>query len=117
MTNATLGKLITDGERRRDAVHVPLAPVTAGQRLLPGEPVKFDPPDQRETVGRCRPEEALGVVDPFLVMNDVLCIEAGERFYICLPQGKITDLRHVWFHKDFAPPRPVRFFDGVEEAT
>ncbi len=36
---ARLGQLIEDGERRRDAIHVAIAPVTAAQRLVPGQHV------------------------------------------------------------------------------
>jgi hypothetical protein len=36
-----LGKLIGDGERRRDAIHIAVAPVTAAQQLRPGQSLLF----------------------------------------------------------------------------
>ena len=38
-----LGQLIEDGDRRRDAIHVAVAPVTAAERLAPGQHVGLVP--------------------------------------------------------------------------
>jgi hypothetical protein len=90
-----LGKLIEDGDRRRDAIHVAVAPVTAAVHLVPGEHVGFVEAGNLEVVG---PSECnIGVVDPFL-KNDV---EPGQRFWLFIYPGAITGLRHIWTHPIF----------------
>jgi hypothetical protein len=91
-----LGKLI-EGDERRDAVHVAVAPVTAGERLSPGQHVGF----VGERVGVAgRP---IGVVDPFPTAD----VKEGERFWLFLYPGTITSLRHVWTHPAFTPRPPT----------
>jgi hypothetical protein len=95
-----LGQLIQDGDRRRDAIHIAVAPVTAAEKLLPGQHVGFvndpDRPGNTEIVGMWA-EEKIGIVDPFLVN----AIEEGERFWLFLYPNTITSLRHVWTHPAF----------------
>ena len=55
-----IGKTI-DEPARRDAVHFALAPVTAAERLSPGQHIGFV---GENTVGPC--DKPLGIVDPFL---------------------------------------------------
>lgn len=75
MDNRTqLGRLINNGERRRDAIHIAVAPVTASCRLTPGEHVGLIAKDNAELVGSCA--ENIGIVDPFLSAD----VEAGQRF-------------------------------------
>jgi hypothetical protein len=90
-----LGRLIEDGERRRDAVHIALAPVTAADRLTPGQHVGFVQAGNVELVGRC--DDNVGIVDPFLAEH----VEPGQRFWLFLYPGTITGLRHVWTHPAF----------------
>lgn len=87
-----LGQMIT-GEAGRDAVHIAIAPVTAGERLLPGQHVGvIMAPDVVARSG-----DHIGIVDPFLTT----WIEAGARFYLCLYPNSITSLRHEWTHPSF----------------
>ena len=46
-----LGELIEDGDRRRDAIHIAVAPVTAAEKLKPGEHVGLIEEGSRELVG------------------------------------------------------------------
>lgn len=55
-----LGKLIKDTSPKRDAVHVAVAPVTAGERLSPGTPIAIS---GGVAVASKNP---VGIVDPFL---------------------------------------------------
>src|SRR4029077_11817181 len=90
-----LGHVIQDGDRRRDAIHIAVAPVTAAVRLAPGQHVGLVREDNVEWVGLC--DHAIGVVDPFLAE----AVEPGQRFWLFLYPGTITGLRHVWTHPAF----------------
>ncbi|MDB5386331.1 MAG: hypothetical protein JWM11_1977 [Planctomycetaceae bacterium] len=90
-----LGELIQDGERRRDAVHIALAPVTAVEWLRPGQHVGLVQEGNVELVGPS--PHNIGIVDPYLRED----IEPGQRFWLCLYPGTVTGLRHVWTHPAF----------------
>lgn len=91
-----LGQLIEDGDRRRDAIHIAVAPVTAAERLAPGQHVGLVQEGNTELVGSC--DHNIGIVDPFLAEG----VEPGQRFWLFLYPGTITGLRHVWTHPAFA---------------
>jgi hypothetical protein len=86
-----LGRLITDPDAGRDAVHIAILPVTTAQILQPGERVGFVD-DEQELVGRV--ENYIGIIDPFLSGP----IMPGTRVHLCLFPQTITSLRHVWTH-------------------
>jgi hypothetical protein len=90
-----LGQLIEDGDRRRDAIHIAVAPVTAAGRLAPGQHVGLVEEGNLELVGPC--DRPIGAVDPFLAAE----VEPGQRFWLFLYPGTITSLRHVWTHPVF----------------
>lgn len=96
-----LGCLIADGDRRRDAIHVAVAPVTAAGRLAPGQHVGFVSPGETELVGV--EGNPIGVVDPFLTEN----VQPGQRFWLFMYPNTVTSLRHVWTHPAFAPKVPA----------
>lgn len=85
-----LGKIITTPQER-DAIHVAVAPITAGMDLSPGEHVNA------KGIA-CIMSENIGVVDPFLKSP----VKKGERFWLFLYPGTITSLRHEWIHPSFA---------------
>jgi hypothetical protein len=102
-----LGKII-DQPQGRDAVHIAVVPVVAGELLQPGTKVGFTD-KANNVVGRHGP--CLGVVDPYLQYS----VTKGQTFWMFLIPGSITSLRHEWTHPEFeaAPLRAVR--DASEE--
>ena len=90
-----LGSLVPDGENRRDAVHIALAPITADVLLRPGDHVGIQ--DGKTFFSSERTERTIGVVDPFLRDE----VKRGERFWLCLYPGTVTSLRHIWTHPVF----------------
>jgi hypothetical protein len=96
-----LGQLIEDGDRRRDAIHIAVAPVTAAERLAPGQHVGLVEEGNLELAGPC--DCNIGVVDPFLTQG----VEPGQRFWLFLYPGTISGLRHVWTHPAFTAAAAV----------
>ena len=88
------GHLLGD-ERRRDAVHVAVAPVTANEPLQPGQRIGLVEPGSVDLAGVC--ETPIGIVDPFLCEQ----VETGQRFWLFLFPNSVTGLRHVWTHPAF----------------
>jgi hypothetical protein len=89
-THPNLGEIITTSHNR-DAIHVAVAPVTAGEWLVPGTHVRI------AASGLAIPGprgECVGIVDPFLRQH----VLVGERFWLMLYPGTITSLRHAWSH-------------------
>ena len=90
---ATLGTII-DETAGRDAIHLAVEPVVAGETLFPGDHVG------RSSDGRWRRHNrkvAVGIVDPFLEVG----VEEGQRFWLVIYPRQITSLRHVWEHPAF----------------
>jgi len=91
-----LGQLIID-EQYRDAVHIAVAPVIAGETLKPGQRIGFTDNGDAYTVV-ANPRKVIGIVDPFLFEKAVY---EGDRFYMFLLPNTITSLRHEWTHPAF----------------
>lgn len=100
MDGPQLGQLITDGDCRRDAVHIAVAPVTAAGPLAPGQHVGLLG-GGHEFAGPC--DRPVGIVDPFLTAG----VEPGQRFWLFLYPGTVTSLRHFWTHPAFAARVPA----------
>lgn len=83
-----LAAILPNAWQPRDAVHIAVIPAEAGQDLQPGSPVTI--------VGgvamASHPLSAAGVVSPFLTFP----VRKGECFWLMLPPGTITSLRHEW---------------------
>lgn len=105
---ATLGTLITAKEMR-DAIHLAVEPVVAGQKLLPGEDVGI-------VYGKAyivADHLELGIVDPFLKGP----VYEGQRFWLIVYPRTISTLRHVWTHPSFKDPvaQPIVVEDEYDE--
>ena len=88
----TLGTLIDD-KQKRDAIHIAVEPVIAGEMLRPGHHITVvDGVAKRTATG-----EGLGIVDPFLSGP----VNPGQRFWFLMYPRTIKSLRHVWAHPDF----------------
>lgn len=87
-----VGQLITNGDKRRDAIHVALAPATANEDLNPGDHIGFAEEKNIELFGKC--ENPIGIVDPYLKDQ----VKKGQSFWMFLYPETVTSLRHVWTH-------------------
>ena len=101
MSDIQFGKIIY-GYQQRDAVHVAVTPIEAGDTLAPGEWVCL-----KEGVAHKRRSwrdgEAVGFVDPCLEEG----VKAGQRFWLWLRPGSITSLRHNWTHPSLPEQPPT----------
>lgn len=94
----TLGTII-DETQKRDAIHLAVDPVVAGERLRPGDHISVKDGIATATdVGA-----GLGIVDPFLSAP----VKKGERFWFVMYPRQVRSLRHVWSHPQF-PDEPER---------
>lgn len=94
MSDLGLGKIITT-EQQRDAIHVAVAPVTAGERLMPGERIGLY--QGLATSAEQRGVTAIGIVDPFLETF----VRPKQRFWLWLFPNTVTGMRHEWQHPAF----------------
>ena len=90
-SEAKLG-LPPSGDDQRDAVHIAIVPVVAGEKLFPGQDVGIV---GDSLVGRSA--HPIGIVDPFLKRS----VQPNERCWLLLYPGSITSLRHDWTHPAF----------------
>lgn len=93
-----LGEIIT-GPCSRDAIHIAVAPVFAGEDLAPGEHAGLDVNGHAKVD---RPQ--IGVVDPFLRSP----VKKGQRFHLFLYPNTVTSLRHEWTHPAFTDQEKAR---------
>jgi hypothetical protein len=97
MSNTEIGELL-NGTEGRDAIHIAIAPVVAGEYLEPGSYITFRENAEEGIVVQCSPALAIGIVDPFLKKD----VRQGDRFYMFLNPNTITSLRHEWTHPAFS---------------
>ncbi len=106
MHTPELGQLIT-GPAERDAIHVAVVPLIAGEELRPGDPVRLKPGTTdvalRGTYNdRNEPHSPrIGIVDPFIDPLGHLWIREGTRFWCLLYPGTVTAICHDWQHPAF----------------
>ena len=92
MADVKLGQLL-DESAQRDAVHVAIAPVIAGECVYPGQHVALK--DGKAFIAG----DKVGIVDPFLTH----LVIPDQRFYLFLYPNTVTSLRHEWTHPAFGP--------------
>lgn len=107
----TLGK-IHQFDEHRDAIHLGVEPVEAGERLLRGQHIGIVNGKAYSAKGRTD-VKAVGIVDPFLLTS----VQKGERFWLVVYPREITSLRHVWEHPDFPVDAPEPVIEPEEEIT
>lgn len=90
----TLGTIIDDTQKR-DAIHLAVEPVIAGEDLAPGFYVAVT----NGIATKAAPDrsDALGIVDPFIPR----VVVKGERFWFVMLPRMVHSLRHVWTHPAF----------------
>lgn len=89
----TLGT-IHDQDEKRDAIHIAVIQVTAGMHIEAGDHLRI----VDDKAYPCDPEEGPGIADPFLTDT----VKPDEKIWLVIYPRKITSLRHVWSHPDFA---------------
>ena len=94
-----IGKILSPEEDQRDAIHIAIIPVIAGEKLLAGDRVDLN--EEGEAVER---GPTIGIVDPFLVET----VLKGQKAYLFLYPNTITSLKHFWTHPAFdKTPEPL----------
>ena len=92
-------------EEKRDAIHLGVEPVEAGEHLNPSEHIGIGPDGKAYSSVDSRVYsniKALGIADPFLTRS----INPGEKFWLVVYPRQITSLRHCWEHPDFDSNEP-----------
>lgn len=105
MSTPNLGE--TPNSDLRDAVHFPVIPCTALDRLLPGDFVRVE----GGPYARVAPDgESIGIVDPFRVNP----VDPGEKFWLLM--RKIDGQpRHSWSSPDFPDELEESYNEGVAD--
>lgn len=111
----TLGTGPLNDTEKRDAIHLAVEPVIAGEKLFAGQDVGLVQSAGGLVAMATGKVKHLGIVDPFL-KNAVF---PGERFWLVVYPRQIKSLRHVWEHPDFenepVARAPKDVYDEVAE--
>ncbi len=102
----TLGTIIDDTQKR-DAIHLAVEPVEAGDILYAGDPITV----QSGIATRVPWKEALGIVDPFLTDR----VRPGQKFWFVMMPRMVHSLRHVWTHPAFEDEPEIKPVVGSSE--
>lgn len=94
-----IGQLVTSSQQR-DAIHIAIIPIMAGEAMNPGTRVTLNKAGQAIDAGDCN--AGIGVVSPFLLAP----VQPGDVFWLLLNPGTIRTLRHEW-SSDVFPLEPV----------
>lgn len=82
-------------DRGRDAIHLAVKAVQAGERLWPGVHIGLAPDGM--AYAQHPDVDYIGIVDPFLEGS----VMPGQWFWLTLYPRTITSLRHGWTHPAF----------------
>ena len=94
-------------DAEKDAVHVAVAPVIAGEKLYPGQHIILVGGKAKAT------QTGIGIVDPYLTTP----VNEDQPFWLFLYPNTITSLRHDWSHPAFPAKPNNQIPDGnVEES-
>lgn len=96
MNEPKIGYFVDGDLPQRDAIHVAVLPVIAGERLVVGQSVEFVP-GSTDTVRAADQYSRIGIVDPYLSSYRDEILE-GHKFWMFLNPQSITSLRHDWTH-------------------
>lgn len=102
----TLGS-IHEHREFRDAIHLAVEPVVAGEDLSVGEEITYV---NGKAFAKRRGEESVGIVDPFLKER----VREGQRFWLVVHPRMISSLRHVWSHPAFPEEAEVDFLKKAQ---
>src|SRR5712671_6579854 len=92
----TIGQKLK-GQHDRDAIHIAVMPVIAGEKYLyAGQRLRLAYGTTNTVRSAYADQEAVGVVDPFLPA--ATNIQEGDQFWMFLFPGTIQSLRHQWVH-------------------
>lgn len=100
----TLGMIHFKPEHR-DAIHLAVEAVMAGESLIVGQKVgiinsvAYAAHTYPEIDGQTVKVPYHGIVDPFLPRGP----DTGETFWFVMAPRMVQSLRHVWEHPDFPP--------------
>lgn len=114
----TLGTILDKRiNHERDAIHLAVLPVYAGDYLKRGQRciIKGDmafPANKTGTDDWDEEDDATGIIDPFLSHESV---EHGNRVWFIVLPRTITSLRHVWDHPLFPDPDLPAVDHGQQE--
>lgn len=100
-----IGSLIVT-QQSRDAIHVAIIPVVAGDKIHPAQRIGVDHGIAFPFPGH---DQCVGIADPFLLKD----INAGERFWMFLLPNTVTSIRHDWYHPSF----PVESTDSAAKES
>lgn len=89
-------------DQQRDAIHVAVVPIEAGEAIRPGSKIKLHGKLASEAKTNQELSQSVGVADPFLGVQ----IQRGQWFWLFLNPGSITSLRHDWSHPAFEDDVP-----------
>lgn len=96
---ATLGTAPIPDTSGRDAIHLAVEPVIAGQRVYAGDDIVI----RDGSAYLAEAGKGVGIADPFVQGH----ISKGQKFWLVLYPRQITSLRHVWSHPAFPDEGPA----------
>jgi hypothetical protein len=103
-----LGTILIGDSCGRDAIHLAVEPVIAGEELKPGQDVGL----MNDKAWGGTYYKHVGIVDPFLKEP----VKPGQKFLLVVYPRTITSLRHVWSHPDFMEQQPPTGDKAASEA-